>query len=103
MKLLVLAVLTVVVCGGAGVTPPPAQPAEPAVTPAPPPGPITVVVSFFLSDILRYDPTTGFVVDGYLSFYCSQPCGDLKILVYNGRATSREVVVNEPNDQITRM
>lgn len=64
--------------------------------------PVTVEVSIYVSDILKYDPTAGFTVDAYLGFICDQPCGDLKLIVYNGKASGRQDLVNEPGAQIYR-
>ena len=73
-----------------------------AVTPAHA-EPVTVKVSIWLNDILKYDPNGGFTVDAYLAFECDRPCGDLKYTIFNGRASNREVLVNEPDFQVIRM
>jgi hypothetical protein len=65
--------------------------------------PVTVKVAIWINDILKYDPNTGFTVDAYLQFDCDRPCGEITYTIYNGRASSREVLVNEPDFQVTRM
>jgi len=97
-----------------GAAPTSAAPAGPAsaaastvpagVAPAPAtPAPVTAVVRLFLHDILKFDAATGFTADVFLGFGCPTDCGDLGLVVDNGRATSREVLLDTPQRKAYRM
>jgi hypothetical protein len=66
-------------------------------------GPVTVSVRFWLNDILKFDPATGFTVDAFMGFVCDRPCGDLGIVIGNGKVSSRDLLADLPNAKVYRM
>lgn len=65
--------------------------------------PVTALVRLFLNDILKFDPATGFTADVFLGVGCQTDCGDLGLIVDNGRATAKEVLLDTPQRKAYRM
>lgn len=75
-----------------------------AETPSAPPGePVTAHVKLYLNDIVKFDVATGFTADAYIGLGCATPCGDPRLVVENGKASSREVMLDTPNVKAYRM
>src|SRR4030095_14903430 len=65
--------------------------------------PTLALVRLFLNDILKFDPSTGFTVDAFIGIACDHVCGELGLVVENGRATSRELLIDLPQIKGYRM
>jgi hypothetical protein len=87
------------------VQPAAAQAVDPAgAAPAPPTSePVTAWVRLYLHDILKFDPASGFTADVYVGIGCQHACGDIGLIVDNGRANAREVLLDAPNRKGYRM
>lgn len=66
--------------------------------PEEPTEPMVVNAGVYVLSIGQLNTATGtYVVDMYLTLDCSAPCGDNRFEFMNGRATSTDLVENEPN------
>lgn len=102
VRLLVASLLAVVlVCADAGRAA--FAQADGAAPPAPSDGPHTAQVKFFLNDITKFDVTSGFTADVFVGVGCETACGDPRLVVENGKASSREVMLDTPNSKGYRM
>ncbi len=82
--------------------------AQQAPTQSPVPAPVdttpaSATVRLYLNDILKFDPSSGFTADIFVGFLCDPQCGDLGLVVDNGRATAREQLVDLPLAKAYRM
>ena len=66
-------------------------------------GPVIAFVKLYLNDIIKFDVATGFTADVFLALGCQTPCGDPRVVVDNGKASSREVLLDTPNVKGYRM
>jgi hypothetical protein len=66
-------------------------------------GPVTAFVKLYLNDIIKFDVATGFTADVFVALGCETACGDPRLVVDNGKASSREVLLDTPNVKGYRM
>lgn len=66
--------------------------------------PEVVQVAVYILNLGKFDLTTGsFTVDFYLGLKCSNPCSPETFEFMNGRASSIEKIIDEPNEKFYRI
>ncbi len=66
--------------------------------------PNIVTIGLYILNLGKFDISTGsFTADMYLSMTCSQSCSEQDFEFMNGRATSTEVIIDEPNERFYRI
>lgn len=97
--LVILVVALLVLCVDSGRT----ASAQAEVAAPAPPEPVTAWVKLYLNDITKFDVATGFTADVFIGLGCETPCGDPRLVVDNGKASSREVMLDTPSVKAYRM
>jgi hypothetical protein len=65
--------------------------------------PVVAWVKLYLNDITKFDPATGFTADAFIGMRCETACGDPRLVVDNGKASARDVLIDAPLNKAYRM